>query len=488
MPRLSFWLLAFASFGAFAQIEVQPLDEPLAVSGELAELRNHHFHSGIDLRTGGATGKKVYAVADGWVRRIVVRPDGYGWALYIDHPSGHTSVYAHLETFNSAIWTFVRQEAERLNAYRLDLYPARGQLKVTAGQVIATSGNSGASGGPHLHFELRDQATEEILDPVAFGLKIPPHPTAPVVWARQADRWRKAGDSLSVHSWYDLAVTLPEQGFRAEVSDSVRSAWSLKRWTFDVQRGADGGLALDLHRQQGVRGFLLHPTPTQPAPGWLVREPWPKSPGTYRMRVSSGLRTLWEGPVWVANPDPGSAQSAQSWSDGAWTLQVPAKGFSAAQNLVLTGNARSLHVQPDVAAIKPVTYLWTPDGLADSLWSKTYLAVRDGRGSAKIPGVPSSDGRIRFTSKTCGPASVHVDVQGPACRFVRRDSQGAVWIHVSDDLDPELVSVRVNDQWTWAFLDLKANLIRVDAGSLVGELAMDVQDEVGNHTTFTHTL
>ena len=67
MPRLSFWLLAFASFGAFAQIEVQPLDEPLAVSGELAELRNHHFHSGIDLRTGGVTGKKVYAVADGWV-------------------------------------------------------------------------------------------------------------------------------------------------------------------------------------------------------------------------------------------------------------------------------------------------------------------------------------------------------------------------------------------------------------------------------------
>ena len=63
-----------------------------------------------------------------------------------------------------------------------------------------------------------------------------------------------------------------------------------------------------------------------------------------------------------------------------------------------------------------------------------------------------------------------------------------MWIHVSDDLDPELVSVRVNDQWTWAYLDLKANLIRVDAGSSVGELVMYVQDEVGNRTTFTHTL
>ena len=106
----------------------QPLDGPLAVSGELAELRNHHFHSGIDLRTGGVTGKPVYAVADGWVRRIVVRPDGYGWALYIDHPSVFTTVYGHLESFSDEIWQFTESEARRRGSYRLDLYPPKGML------------------------------------------------------------------------------------------------------------------------------------------------------------------------------------------------------------------------------------------------------------------------------------------------------------------------------------------------------------------------
>ncbi len=488
MPRLSFWMLALLPLTARSQIAVMPLDEPLAVSGELAELRNHHFHSGIDLRTGGVTGKNVYAVADGWVRRIVVRPDGYGWALYLDHPTGFTTVYAHLESFQGEIGAYVRREAERLDRYRLDLYPPREALRVAAGQVIGASGNSGASGGPHLHFELRDQATEAILDPVAYGLRIPDAPNPPALWARQSGRWRRAGDSLAVDSWNDLAITYPEQGFYAAVDDSTRSAWSLKRWTFDVQRGADGGMALDLHRQQGVRGFLLHPTPTQPAPGWLVNEAWPERPGRYALSVTSGDRSVWRGAVRVANPQKQREQPAATWSDGPWSLQVPARAFSAEQHLQLRSNGRSLDVQPDVAAIKPVHYYWTPDELPDSLRTRTYLAVRDGRGSAKIPGVPTRDGRLHYASKTCGPAQVRLDVEGPQCRLVRRDPDGGVWIRVTDELDPEILSARINGQWTWAYLDLKAELVRVDAAGATGELVLVVGDEVGNRTTFIHTL
>ncbi|MBM3434234.1 MAG: M23 family metallopeptidase [Bacteroidetes bacterium] len=488
MPRLSFWMLALWPLVATGQITVMPLDEPLAVSGELAELRNHHFHSGIDLRTGGVTGKNVYAVADGWVRRIVVRPDGYGWALYIDHPTGFTSVYAHLESFHGEIGRYVRREAERLDQYRLDLYPPREGLRVRAGQVIGASGNSGASGGPHLHFELRDQATEAILDPVAYGLRIPAHPHSPVLWTKQSGRWRRAGDSIAVDSWQDLAVTYPEQGFYASVNDSVRSAWSLKRWTFDVQRGADGGLALDLHRQQGVRGFLVHPTPTQPAPGWLVNETWPRNPGRYPLELTSRDRPVWSGNVMVANPRTEREQPEKTWTDGAWSLQVPARAFSSEQPIRLRDQGRSLDLQPDVAAIKPVHFYWTPDGLADSLRHRTYLAVRDGRGSAKIPGVPTTDGRIRYTAKTCGPAHVRVDTNGPKCRFMRRDSDGSVWIHVDDELDPEIQSARINGAWTWAYLDLKAGLVRVEAVGAAGQLVLILRDEVGNRTTFTHTL
>ena len=488
MPSVRFWILFFLPFWAQGQIVHQPLDGVLSVSGELAELRNHHFHSGIDLRTGAVTGKNVYAVADGWVRRIVIRPDGYGWALYVDHPSGHTSVYAHLESFSPELWAYVLQEAERRNAYRLDLYPAKGSLPVVGGQVIAQSGNSGASGGPHLHFEMRDRESEEILDPIAMGLRIPLPQARPELWAKQDGRWRKIGDSASVNNWYDLALTLPEQGFEVEVSDSLRSIWSLRKWTFDVQRGADAGLALDLHRQQGIRGFHIHPSPTQPAPGWKLKQAWPKSGGTYSLAVNSGGSPIWAGRVHVAQPNPGSAQPLRIISNGDWSLELPAGCFAMEQNISLISNGAKISAKPDVAAIKPVTYSWAAIQLADSLWDKTYLSVHDGRGSAKIPGLRSADGRILFTSKTCGSAEVRIDTKGPQCELLRRDPNGRVWISVQDELDSEIVEITLNGTWIWGHLDLKSNSMYADAGSTKGKLVVRVRDEVGNLTNFTTVL
>ena len=487
MPHLRLWLLALAPFAALGQIRIQPLDEPLSVSGELAELRNHHFHSGIDLRTGGTTGKNVYAVAEGWVRRIVIRPDGYGWALYLDHPTGHTSVYAHLESFSPEIWAYVRTQAERLGEYRLDLYPPRGFLTVPEGSVIGTSGNTGASGGPHLHFELRDQASEEILNPIPLGLRVPPPVAKPRLWARQNERWRPAGDSLSVSSWYDLAVTLPEQGFLVYVDDSLRAEWALSRWSFDVQRGADAGLALSLHSQQGVRGFLLHPTPTQPAPGWHVHLSLPNQPGRYRLTVNSGDSVVWSGPVRLQSRELRAVQPRKLLESESWSLELPAQALAWDQNLSFRAEDRRVVVAPDAAALKPVRYEWHPDQLADSLWDKTYLAVRDGRGSAKIPGT-RIEGGIRFTSKTLGSGDVRVDTEGPECRFLRREPSGRVWIQVRDELDVEIVRASINGAWVWAYLDAKANALWVDAGSEIGQLELQVQDELGNLTTFTHIL
>jgi len=466
----------------------QPLDGPLAVSGELAELRNHHFHSGIDLRTGGTTGRPVYAVADGWVRRIVVRPDGYGWALYLDHPNGFTTVYGHLESFSDEIWQFTESEAKRRGSYRLDLYPPKGLLSVTAGMVIGLSGNSGSSGGPHLHFEVRDQSSEEILDPAAHGLAIPLDPSRPKLWVLSEGRWRPAGDSVSVDSWYDLALTLPEQDFEVVVSDSLRATWSLNRWSFDVQRGADAGLALGLHQQQGVRGFLIHPTPTQPAPGWRHYLDFPRASGRYAVAIHSGGARIWSGVVRVAAFEDRVPQPAATLRDGAVRLIVPARAFAWKQDVTLAAEGRSIRVTPDVAAIKPVHYEWVPQGIPDSLWDKTYLAVRDGRGSAKIPGMRTSDGAIRYTSKTCGSAEIRIDTHGPSCRFIRRTPQGSVLLQTKDELDVEVVRAQVNGQWCWAYLDAKTNTLAVHVGDATGTLEVQVQDELGNLTIFTYAL
>ena len=489
MPKIASLLAWMLVVPLWSQLIVhQPLDGPLAVSGELAELRNHHFHSGIDLRTGGVTGKPVYAVADGWVRRIVVRPDGYGWALYLDHPGGFTTVYGHLESFSDEIWQFAESEARRRGSYRLDLYPPKGMLAVSAGTVIGLSGNSGSSGGPHLHFEVRDMPSEEILDPAAHGLAIPLDPNRPKLWAFSAGRWRQAADSVTVASWYDLALTLPEQDFDVLVSDSLRAQWSLNRWSFDVQRGADAGLALGLHQQQGVRGFLIHPTPTQPAPGWRHHLDFPATPGRHSLHIQSRGVTVWYGTVRVLKPELRSAQPRKLLESESWNLELPARALAWDQKVTFRAEDHRVTVEPDVAALKPVHFEWHPEQLADSLWDKTYLAVRDGRGSAKIPGIRTSDGAIRYTSKTCGSAEIRIDTDGPTCRLIRKTPDGRILLHAKDELDVEVVRAQLNGQWCWAYLDAKTNTLSVHVGDAVGVLEVQVQDELGNLTTFTHTL
>lgn len=138
-----------------------PLDlEPLYSAG-FAEMRPNHFHSGVDLKTEGVEGHPLYAIADGEVVRIGVQPGGYGRVLYIQHPDGNTSVYAHMQRFAEPIERFVQAERYRLRRNLGDFYPAAGQLRVKRGEQIGKAGNSGSSGGPHVHFEVRKTATQE---------------------------------------------------------------------------------------------------------------------------------------------------------------------------------------------------------------------------------------------------------------------------------------------------------------------------------------
>lgn len=134
-----------------------PLDTPLALSGSFGEVRGRHFHAGTDLRTGGEEGHPVYAVADGRVARINISTIGYGKVIYIAHPNGVTSVYAHLQRFNPEIEAWVREQQYQRKNYEVQLFPPPGRFNVRKGDTIAMSGNTGSSAGPHLHFELRLQ-------------------------------------------------------------------------------------------------------------------------------------------------------------------------------------------------------------------------------------------------------------------------------------------------------------------------------------------
>lgn len=150
-----------------------PLDLAVSLSGSYGELRATHFHSGIDLRIGGVTGAPIHAAADGYISRISVSPGGYGNALYINHPDGRTTLYGHMLDFNAAITAWVRQMQYDKESFQVNLIPESTQFKVKKGQLLGRAGNSGSSGGPHLHFEVRDTESEIPLNPLfETGIKV----------------------------------------------------------------------------------------------------------------------------------------------------------------------------------------------------------------------------------------------------------------------------------------------------------------------------
>ncbi|MEO8589359.1 MAG: M23 family metallopeptidase, partial [Flavobacteriales bacterium] len=148
------------------------MDIPLSLSGNFMEPRNDHFHSGLDMRTEGREGIPVRAVADGWVSRIKISPWGYGKAVYIDHPDGHTSVYGHLQQLKGAVAEACLEAQYRNKDYSIDITPERGAIPLKQGEVIALSGNTGGSEAPHLHFELRRTSDQHALDPQALGIEV----------------------------------------------------------------------------------------------------------------------------------------------------------------------------------------------------------------------------------------------------------------------------------------------------------------------------
>lgn len=148
-----------------------PFDSSILLAGTFCELRNNHFHGGLDIRTGGWVGWEVRSVADGYVSRIKVSPYGYGKALYIQHPNGYTSVYGHLQEFTGAIAEYTTEQQYKSRKNEVDLYPPKNALKVSKGDIVAISGNTGGSGGPHLHFEIRDNAGQAV-NPLLFGLDV----------------------------------------------------------------------------------------------------------------------------------------------------------------------------------------------------------------------------------------------------------------------------------------------------------------------------
>ena len=229
-----------------------PLDiTPPALAGSFGELRGNHFHSGIDFRTNQREGYPVYAIADGYVSRIRVQNSGFGQALYLTHPNGYTSVYGHLSRFAPKVAQAVKDLSYQKKTFELDEFPVPDQFPVQKGDLIAYTGNRGSSGGPHLHFEIRDSKTESTVNPQLFGIQIPDD-IPPVIYALYVYKLNKKPFSeytpkqyfqaLGSNGTYHIAGTINvsgEVGFGVTTTDRHNGASGING-VYSIELELDG--------------------------------------------------------------------------------------------------------------------------------------------------------------------------------------------------------------------------------------------------------
>jgi murein DD-endopeptidase MepM/ murein hydrolase activator NlpD len=229
---------------------ISPVKHPIVLSGSFGELRNAHFHAGIDIKpvNMGVDGDSLYAVYSGYVSRIRIDRAGYGKSLEITHPNGYTSVYAHLFDFHEGIEKYIREKQRDSESYEVDVFPKEGKFQFEKGEFIGRMGNTGFSFGTHLHFELRDTETGRYINPKLMGLKpqdkIAPSIVSVTVWGFDGE-FRTVSKNNMVNKPGNgskkVVVSAEFAGISVEAFDRMTGA-SNKNGVFDISLYVDGEL------------------------------------------------------------------------------------------------------------------------------------------------------------------------------------------------------------------------------------------------------
>lgn len=454
---------------------INPMDIPVELSGNFMEPRNDHFHSGLDIRTQGQEGIPVKAVADGWISRIKISPWGYGKAVYIDHPNGYTSVYGHLQVLRGPTGDACREQQYRQKDFSIDWYPDKGAIPVTQGEVFALSGNTGGSGGPHLHFEIRRTGDQHALDPEALGMEVrdrtppeihgvrlypltdssrtAPYPAKAVGFATEGGAGRyvlKGAETPAAYGTIGLAINTLDRYDGSGSKFGVRSielfvdsvavfSTRLDELVFDVNRYSNAhldyaqfkGNKMDYHRCYRLPNNKLRIYGKEPAQGRITVEPGKQ----YRVRCvvtdANGNRseltftlngvTKAETLAWPETARSGALfryDAANTINEEGFRFTMPAlslydDAFVRYERKAAPAKAIApLHVLD--AGLTPIQTACDLSIAVDHPRADKALIVRmDDRGTASAVGGKLANGWLTAAVKTFGSYTVMVDTIAP---------------------------------------------------------------------------
>ncbi|MGB1152368.1 MAG: M23 family metallopeptidase [Schleiferiaceae bacterium] len=510
-----------------------PLDIPLVLSGTFAELRGNHFHGGIDIKTQGRSGLKVYSVADGYVSRIAVSPYGYGNAMYIRHPEGYTSVYGHLNAFAPEIEQWVEDQFRDRSKNDGNLYPSAEQFPVSKGEFVAFSGNTGGSFGPHLHFEIRDTKTEEPLNPLEFGIEVKD--------TRKPDvrglKWTakdfgdmgtfKAGDTVAVNFALGIDLFTTDKQDLANNNNGVYSIEALiqgqpfftanyRRINFSTSRFINAHINYDLYCSQGVRYTRLYELENNPlkvtdtyeviAPGFRASKGWITVAQDSLIKADVVVKD-YEGNTntfsfYLQGDKPllsGKNPTKLDWTKdndltlGPIDIHIPAGALYKTDkfNLFKKGEDRYVIGEGWVALQTYMTLEWTLDstqipGVGWFLWEADHKGEK-----SAITGKREGEKMI-FETRSTGTYELDQDLQKPTISIVSRTPSARpnsdfrqLLIRATDDKTGiDRYSARIDGEFVRIDFDYKQELLKVivpkDIPAGNHNLRVVVIDGVGN--------
>ena len=527
-----------------------PVDIPVYLSATFAELRTNSFHAGVDIKTQGVEGKNVYAVADGYVSRIGVSPYGYGNVVYITHNDGYTSVYAHLQRFNKEIAKFVKDYQYRNKSFAASIFLSKETFPVKAGDFIGYSGNTGGSGGPHLHFELRHTKSEKPVNPLYFGLKVSdnvkpsikglaayPTDDESTVEGKDVPFYFTAKDYVHANGAIAFGINTDDQvgastnkngPYTYELYLDSVLCFKLECDSFSYSEPKYINSLIDYQRfkEKGNRYVRTEVDPFNRLSMYVMKNGVVKVKegdtvdvcfkiGDYAGNVSTAsFKLVGSDPV-VVEKEPLSRSCYFVKADGSLNSQIAIENFEVELEkgtLFKDTWMRTSLTDPKGCcsrcygfgkATQAVFKLFKVRIKPDEKWvgnSKLYIAYFDGDGKvSSLGGKMMADGFVETTTRSLGQYALKIDTIAPKIRilnFKENDtitSSNTLKVKITDDMTGiEQYNMYANDAWILGQYDAKSDLLyyEVDGHMKQGDnsLKIVVKDAVGNKTVKTVKL